>query len=323
MNRSLSPLARRVLLAASAGVALLAMRPAQNDVNALPSGNAESLGEARHYDRRIEYNRGFRAPERAAIVPAALAGVPDLDVSRDEAFGTTRSVSSLTTYLTAARSGDATKVALDFVGDAGTQDLLGLTPADLADYEVTDVVFTKVTGATHVYLRQTYLGIPVYNGQLHVNVNRDGRVLSVNNLFVPDLAQSITASAPALGLGAAVRGAAEHLGVKMDAEPRILQRAAVPGSRRPWTAPASRCRRSRARSCGCRCEAARCASPGTSRWRRPTASTITTCRWTRRTASSGRASTGWRPTSTASTTSPTRARTTRRPCPRRTAARCR
>ncbi|MET0553481.1 MAG: M36 family metallopeptidase [Vicinamibacteria bacterium] len=219
MNRSLSPAARRVLLAVSAGAALLAMRPGQTDVNALPSGNAESLGEARNYDRRIELNRGFRAPARATAVLATLAGVRDLDVSRDDAFGTARSVSSLTTYLTDARPGeDAMKVALDFVGDGS---LLGLTPGDLADHEVTDVVRTRVTGATHVYLRQTYLGIPVYNGQLHVNVNRDGRVLSVNNLFVPDLAQAITASTPALGLGAAVRGAAAHLGVTMDTEPRI------------------------------------------------------------------------------------------------------
>ena len=223
MNRSLPPFARRILLAATAGAALLALRPAQTDVNALPSGNAESLGEARNFDRRIEFNVGFRAPDASRTVPAALAAVPDLDLSRDDAFGTTRSLSSLTTYLTAARPGvDAMKVALDFVGDAGTQGLLGLTPGDLADYEVTDVVPTRVTGATHVYLRQTYLGIPVYNGQLHVNVNRDGRILSVNNLFVPDLAQSITAGAPALTLGAAVRGAARHLGVKMDAEPRAL-----------------------------------------------------------------------------------------------------
>ena len=58
MNRSLPPLARRILLATAAGAALLAMRPAQTDVYALPPGNAESvLGEARNFDRRIEYNR--------------------------------------------------------------------------------------------------------------------------------------------------------------------------------------------------------------------------------------------------------------------------
>jgi extracellular elastinolytic metalloproteinase len=225
MNRSLPPIARRVLLTALCGGALLALRPANTDVNALPAGNAEAaLDEARNYDRRIEYNRGYRAPEAPLRVPDALAAVPDLDLSRDDAFGTTRSVLSLTTYLTGPRRGeDAMTVALDFVGDPANLDLLGLTPSDLADHEVTDRVFTRVTGATHVYLRQTYLGIPVYNGQLHVNVNRDGRILSVNNLFVPDLAQSITSSAPALGLGAAVQGAARHLGVRLDAEPRVVE----------------------------------------------------------------------------------------------------
>jgi extracellular elastinolytic metalloproteinase len=235
MNRSLPRLARRVLVTALAGSALLALRPTHTDVNALPAGNAETLlDEARNFDRRIEYNRGYRAPDRALAVPSALAGVPDLDLSRDDAFGTTRSVSSLTTYLTSQRPGeDAMKVALDFVGDPANLDLLGLTAGDLADHEVTDVVFTPVTGATHIYLRQSYLGIPVYNGQLHVNVNRDGRILSVRNLFVPDLAQSITASAPALALGAAVRGAARHLGVRLDAEPRVLE--AAEGARQETT----------------------------------------------------------------------------------------
>jgi extracellular elastinolytic metalloproteinase len=102
-------------------------------------------------------------------------------------------------------------------------DLLGLTPADLEDYEVTDVVFTRVTGATHVYLRQTYLGIPVYNGQLHVNLNRDGRIISVNNLFVPDLSQAVKAFAPAIELGTAVKGAFAHLGRDLPAAPRSLR----------------------------------------------------------------------------------------------------
>jgi extracellular elastinolytic metalloproteinase len=231
MTRSLPPIVKRCAFAA-AGVALLATPPAHTTVSALQAGNADQLaGESRNYDRRIEYNRGYRAPAALRQVPAALAAVRDLDLSTDEDLGTVRSVSSLTTYLTAAgRKGDEPmSVALDFVSDPAMLDLLGLTPQDLADHEVTDVVHTKLTGATHIYLRQTYLGIPVYNGQLHVNVNRDGRILSVNNLFVPDIAQAVTDSAPALDLAAAVRGAAAHLGVRMDADPAVLE--ASEGSR--------------------------------------------------------------------------------------------
>ena len=325
MNRPLPRLARRVLVTALAAGALLALRPTHTDVNALPAGNAETLlDEARNFDRRIEYNRGYRAPDRAVSVPSALAGVPDLDLSRDDAFGTTRTLSSLTTYLTGARPGDdAMKVALDFVSDPANLELLGLTPGDLADHEVTDVVFTRVTGATHIYLRQTYLGIPVYNGQLHVNVNRDGRILSVNNLFVPDLAQSINSSGPALGLGAAVRGAARHLGVRLDAEPRVIESAE--GARQETTVDGAGLSLApiKGRSSGCPCAGARRAWAGTSRWRRPIASITTTWSWMPTMAWSGRASTGSLPTTTASTTSPTRARTTRRRCRRPTAARCR
>ncbi len=69
--------------------------------------------------------------------------------------------------------------------------LLGLTAADLAEYEVTDRVYSQVTGVTHVYLRQLHQGIPIYNAQLQVNVNRDGRILGLGNAFVPDLVQAL------------------------------------------------------------------------------------------------------------------------------------
>ena len=68
---------------------------------------------------------------------------------------------------------------------------LGLEESDLAGYEVTDSVYSRVTGATHIYLRQRHRGLPVYNTQLHVNVNRDGRVISVNNSFLPGLARAV------------------------------------------------------------------------------------------------------------------------------------
>ena len=80
-------------------------------------------------------------------------------------------------------------LAMDFVRNNVAA--LGLEAADLQGYEVTDVVHSKVTGATHIYLQQRYRGIPVYNAQLHVNVNRDGRIISVNNSFLPGIARAV------------------------------------------------------------------------------------------------------------------------------------
>ena len=63
----------------------------------------------------------------------------------------------------------------------------------------------SVTGATHIYLQQRYRGIPVYNAQLHVNVNRDGRIISVNNSFLPGIARAVSSLSPRMQLPAAVQ----------------------------------------------------------------------------------------------------------------------
>ena len=58
--RKIEALARSWGRTALAGSALLALIVTQPAANAIQPGNvAEALGEARHYDRRIELTRGF------------------------------------------------------------------------------------------------------------------------------------------------------------------------------------------------------------------------------------------------------------------------
>ncbi|MBI2822046.1 MAG: M36 family metallopeptidase, partial [Acidobacteria bacterium] len=90
---------------------------------------------------------------------------------------------------------------------------LGLNTADLTEYETTDVVVNRATGSTHVYLRQLHGGVPVYDGQLQINVNRNGRVLSVNNAFQPALAQGVNTLTPKVRPEEAALRAAEHLAI--------------------------------------------------------------------------------------------------------------
>ena len=96
---------------------------------------------------------------------------------------------------------------------------MGLTGDDVSDYEVTDSVLSNATGATHLYLRQTYLGLPVYNGQLQFNVNRDGRILSVNNAFLPDIASGAGGTQPSVSPADAAGNASEYLGLNASLEP--------------------------------------------------------------------------------------------------------
>jgi extracellular elastinolytic metalloproteinase len=171
----------------------------------------------RDFDGRIQET------DKASFGPTALQrdaetrlrqSVPELVVRYDAALGVARTISSSTGYLTgSSRSGESAEaIGLSFVEDH--LDLLGLTPDDLVSYEVTDSVFTQVTGATHHYLRQTHRGLPVFNAQLHFNVNRDGRLISVNNAFMSRLAEAVNVTEPGIDAAAAVARAAESIGIR-------------------------------------------------------------------------------------------------------------
>jgi extracellular elastinolytic metalloproteinase len=84
---------------------------------------------------------------------------------------------------------------------------------DAAHHEVVDSIYTQLTGATRVFLRQTVSGLPVYNGELQVNINRDGRVMGVANAFLADGANALNTTTPALDAAGAVASAAVHLGL--------------------------------------------------------------------------------------------------------------
>lgn len=173
--------------------------------------------EGRNYDARDQMNRRALAqpiPTQLAAVESLRQQLPDLAAEMDTTMGTTRSIYNRMGYLTDSISGSPMDVALGYV--RANLDLLGLTAEDLGEFEVTDSVFSKTTGATHIYLRQKYAGIPVYNGQLHINVNRDGRIISVNNAFVRNIAQAINTTEPAISPDDAVGSLGRHLRLESD-----------------------------------------------------------------------------------------------------------
>ncbi|GMU63804.1 MAG: hypothetical protein AMXMBFR36_00780 [Acidobacteriota bacterium] len=196
----------------------------------------ESLG-GRNYDLRTTLEAGAPslAPAQAAAVERFRSSVPSLLATADGLTGATRTLSNASGFLTGPRSGDAEQVAIDFAWE--NLDLLGLTAGDLDGYEVTDRVVSAQSGVTHLYLRQRHAGLPVYNGQLHVNVADDGRILSVNNLFVPQLAEVINTTVPALAPEAAVAALAQHLGGadlagRPTSEPQLMILPIRPGEAR-------------------------------------------------------------------------------------------
>jgi extracellular elastinolytic metalloproteinase len=173
----------------------------------------------RHYDARAGLSSALTLDQlRAqAKVPEGLASdVQELSALEvDEITGAVRSLSSERGFLSAAAPGKPMTVAMDFVRKNVAA--LGLEASDLDGYTVSDVVYSKITGATHIYLQQRYQGIPVYNAQLQVNVNRDGRIISVNNSFMAGLQRAAPALKPAKQLPAAVTEALKFSGMKATA----------------------------------------------------------------------------------------------------------
>jgi extracellular elastinolytic metalloproteinase len=187
------PLARRfsLLLALAAG-AVMAAAPGNLDLR-LDVASPPPLGPS--------------AAQSAAA--QALRSATGTAVTYDPILGVTRSIYNPVGYLTPPSDMAAEVVALEFV--RGQLDLLGLTAADVADLEVTDAVFSTVSGATRVYLRQRHRGLAVYNAVLQVNVNRDGRILGVGNAFAPNLAAIVNAPRAPLGPDRALGRAQAHV----------------------------------------------------------------------------------------------------------------
>jgi extracellular elastinolytic metalloproteinase len=186
------------------------------------SSAAASQGVAdaeRHYDARIDYNAAFIASQR--LLPAQTnkgfaANLQEASAETDTATGAVSVLTSQSGYLTDKAGGAPLTLAMNFL--RSNVAALGLEAADLQGYAVTNVVYSQVTGATHIYLQQRYRGIPVYNAQLQVNVNRDGRIISVNNSFLPGIARAVKSLTPRMQLGAAVSSAAQFSGTPLPAQ---------------------------------------------------------------------------------------------------------
>jgi Fungalysin/Thermolysin Propeptide Motif./Peptidase propeptide and YPEB domain./Fungalysin metallopeptidase (M36). len=77
-------------------------------------------------------------------------------------------------------------IALDYL--KSQRQAMGLSGSDIREVEIASSVLSKHSGVTHVYLKQYFRGIEVWNGIVNVNVTGQGRVISAGNRFVPNLA---------------------------------------------------------------------------------------------------------------------------------------
>lgn len=125
------------------------------------------------------------------------------------------------TFLTGPATGDPVDIALNYLRQQAAT--LGLHTDDLADLIVTDRYVTQHNGVTHLYLRQRYHGIAVFNGVININISRSGEIINLGNRFVPNLAQAVNTATPALTAPAAVEYAAQGLKLTLTAPVYVIE----------------------------------------------------------------------------------------------------
>jgi extracellular elastinolytic metalloproteinase len=110
---------------------------------------------------------------------------------------TARSVQRLNGTLTGPAAGDRADVAMRWVKENRTA--LGLTAADVSTLTLSDRSVDKGSGFAFLRYRQYFRGIPTFDGGLHVNLDRGGRILNVtgaplSGLSVPSVSPKLSAA---------------------------------------------------------------------------------------------------------------------------------
>ncbi len=123
-------------------------------------------------------------------------------------------------FLTGPNAGDPLDIALRYLNQI--KESLGLSGEDLADLIVSDRYVSRHNGVTHLYLRQRFAGIEVFNANININIARDGSIINLGSSFVPNLRAAVNTTTPSLSAIQAVESAARHLGLEI-VEPLTVQ----------------------------------------------------------------------------------------------------
>ncbi len=91
------------------------------------------------------------------------------------------------------------------------QDEFKLNNADLNDFVITDQYTDQHNGVTHIYMRQRVNGIEIFDANSNMHIDKNGRVVSINNSFVSNAKEKITSTSPSLSAQTALSNAATHV----------------------------------------------------------------------------------------------------------------
>ena len=171
-----------------------------------------SSGNDRNFDARTELDKAPASafgPRQQSAIENLRSEMPSLATTVNRVTGATRTVYNLVGVLTAPAADDPAQITQAFVEQ--NLDLLGLNASDISD-PVIKAVPSTVTGSTHTYMQQKYLGLPVYNSVMHVNINKAGSIVMINNDFMSNIDAAVNNNQPKVSAETAVSKAFAHLG---------------------------------------------------------------------------------------------------------------
>ena len=143
--------------------------------------------------------RGFSVLLLLAFVLALAAAPAAIAAPRAERF------------VTGPSDADAFDIAVRYL--RANHARYGLKAADVQDIVLTDRYTSAHTGVTHLYIRQAHRSLHVIGAELNVNVARDGRIISLNSSFIPNLRAAIRDGA-VRSAEASVKSAARAIGLQ-------------------------------------------------------------------------------------------------------------
>ncbi len=121
--------------------------------------------------------------------------------------------------LAPAQAGQPLEIAQRYYREHAADYALG---AQDIEHRVSDVVFSKHNGLTHVYLQQTIDGIPVDGAVSTINVRSDGGILSLADTFVGAAKGRTNVNTPTLNADVALSVAAGYLNIRLRSAPQLV-----------------------------------------------------------------------------------------------------
>ncbi|WP_430400091.1 T9SS-dependent M36 family metallopeptidase [Flavobacterium sp.] len=101
------------------------------------------------------------------------------------------------------------------------QNEIGLSDEEIKDWIVTDQTTSKKSKVTHVYIRQQYQGIEIYNAVANFNI-LEKRILSFGNRLEKNIASRVNTTHPQITPFQAIENAADQLGLNKVDDLKII-----------------------------------------------------------------------------------------------------